>query len=911
MSSLLYRLGRATYRHHWRTLAVWLTVLVVIGGAAGAFSKSFDDGFRLPGTQSQEALDALQRNFPQAGAATAQLIFVAPPGDSVRDREITAAIEKSIKSIATLPGVDSVVSPYDKLITGVINDSENAAIISVQFSVAGEKVTEEAKEGLSQEMAALQAQFPDSRAEAGGDVFSKTGVHVSYIEGIGVVVALVVLLLTLGSFRAAGMPLLTAILGVAISMAMIVLSTAFASVNSSTPMLALMLGLAVGIDYALFIVSRHRDQLADGMEPEESAARAVATSGSAVVFAGLTVMIALSGLAVARIPFLATMGYAAAIAVGLAVVIALTLLPALLGFAGAKLTPKPKRERPVKAKRQGAPARPKLGFAMRWVRLATKWPAVTIAVVVGALGALSLPAGSLQLALPDNGTAELSSPARTTYDLVAEHFGEGYNGPLIVTADIIGTTDPLGVMAGIADDIRALPGVAQIPLATPNQTADTGIVQVIPTSAPDSPETTELVQAIRDLHDTFKEEYGVETAVTGITAIQIDVSTQLGKALLPFGLLVVGMSLILLMMVFRSIAVPLKATIGYLLSVGASFGTVALVFTHGWFNGVLNVDQTGPVISFLPIILMGILFGLAMDYELFLVSRMREDFVHSGLARESVETGFVASAKVVIAAGVIMFSVFAFFVPEGDSIMKAIALGLAVGIFIDAFIVRMTLVPAVMALLGDRAWYLPKWLDKLLPSFDVEGESLHHQLALADWPTPDSKHAIYAEGLTAIAKQGAVFHDVNIELNPGEVLTVESKSSAARSGLLLALSGRLQLDSGRAKVAGLVLPEQAGAIRARTAVIDGASDGLPDQLAKLIKKEVAVILIDRADLIQGGDDRHALAQLLSLHDHPAVVLGVSEVATIAELLPSHSWQLSLDEPAPTTDRSEVVDPSFA
>ncbi len=730
MSSYLYSLGRWAFRRRLAVLLTWLTVLVALGGYAALAGGDFDESFELPGTESQVALDSLGRTFPQAGGTTAQVVVVVPEGSSVREAGFRTLVEDAADAYERIDQVDQAVSPFDEYARGVISSDNRAAIISLRFDGESGNLTADTFAALEDQTAELRAEVPGGQASVGGEAFGDNRPSVSIAEGIGVLVALVVLVLTLGSLRAAGMPLLTALLGVGLTMAIVIGATSVAVISSTTPLLALMLGLAVGIDYALFITSRHRDQLRDGMAPEESTAQAVATAGSAVVFAGLTVIIALSGLAVARIPFLTTMGVAAALGVGIAVLIALTLLPALLGFAGERLRPKPRKVRKTRA------ARPRPATAGRlpraWVRLVTRVPALTVLLVVVGLGAMAYPAKDLQIALPSNGVAAPGSPARVTYDLISEHFGDGYNGPLIVSATIVSTDDPLEVMDGIADRIRELPGVASVPLSTPNEDASTGIVQVVPEFGPDTPQTKQLVRDIRALQPELLDRFDVPIYVTGYTAVAIDVSDRLGGALLPFGILVVGLSLVLLTMVFRSIAVPLKATIGYLLSVGAAFGATAMVFTYGWFSELLNVEQTAPVISFLPILLMGILFGLAMDYEVFLVSRIREEYVHRGDAHRAIEDGFAASARVVIAAGVIMFAVFAAFVPEGEGAIKTIAFGLAVGVFIDAFLVRMTLVPAVLALLGRSAWWLPRWIDRRLPSFDVEGEALTHQLALAD-----------------------------------------------------------------------------------------------------------------------------------------------------------------------------------
>jgi len=905
VSSFLYGLGRAAYRRRLAVLMAWLTLLVVIAGVAFSIQKGFDEDFSLPGTESQEALDSLNRTFPQASGTAAQIVVVTPEGGSVRDASVRDAIETSVQRLEQIDQVDRVTSPFDKYANGVISDDGRAAIVVAGMNAEQPDISASTYAAIDTETKRLQSTIPDSQVSAGGEAYGNEPPGVTPTEGIGVLVALVVLLFTLGSLRAAGMPLLTALLGVALTMLLIVAATGITTVSSTTPLLALMLGLAVGIDYALFITSRHRDQLRDGLDAEESVARALATAGSAVVFAGMTVMIALWGLAVAGIPFLTTMGVAASIGVGIAVLIALTLLPALLGFAGERLRPSQRRKGSARTPGRVLRRTPRVGLARGWLRLTTKAPALTVLIVVIGLLVMSYPAKDLRLALPSNATAAPGSSARTTYDLISEHFGSGYNGPLIVTAIIVSSDDPLGVLGDIAGELRNLPGVAKVPLAIPNEDADTGIIQVIPTTAPDSEETKELVARIRGLQQHFVDEYQIETAVTGYTAVQVDISDRLSAALLPFGVLVVGLSLLLLTMVFRSVAVPLKATIGYLLSVGAAFGATAAVFEWGWFSSLLNVDQTGPVISFLPILLMGILFGLAMDYEVFLVSRIREEYVHGGDAGRAIEAGFTASARVVVAAALIMFAVFAAFVPESEGPIKTIAFGLAGGVAIDAFAVRMTLVPAVLALLGRRAWWLPGWIDRRLPSFDVEGEGLTHQVSLSGWPAPDDDHVVAVSGLRLHDRAD----DVSIGLRSGQVLVVEGPPESGKSALLLTLAGRMQLVSGAVKVTGRVLPEQASAVRQRTGVVDGADGGsLRAQLRSIERRHPAVVFVDHADAVTNMDDRVALASLLDDlvvgQLASAVVLAVRDRNAVADLIPNGYFCLTLSSvPVPTVSRS--------
>ncbi|MFV2143797.1 MMPL family transporter [Isoptericola sp. G70] len=894
MSSVLYSLGHWTVGARRLVVMAWLGILVVTGAAGAFVFQGFDNSITIPGTESQQALDQLSATFPEVSGSSAQVVVVAPDGQAVSDDAVRAPVERAADEIAELDEVAAVATPYDEQAASPVSDDETATILTVQLDGDAMSVSDATKDDLTEITDELASALPaDSRAELGGELFATELPHLSIVEAVGVVVALVVLLFTLGSFVAAGLPLVNALLGVGVSMLLLLAATVFGPINSTTPMLGLMLGLAVGIDYALFIVSRHQEQLQDGVELRESIARATATAGSAVIFAGLTVMIALVGLGVAGIPFLTVMGVAAAAAVGIAVLVSLTLLPALLAMAGDRLRPRARKRR---GKRSGTQQN---RFFAGWVRGVTRAPIVTIVIVVVALGALTLPAANLRLALPDAGYLPEDTSARQTYDLVSEHFGDGFNGPLIVTGSIITSTDPVGLMDDLAAEIEDLPGVADVPLATPNQSADTGIIQVVPEGAPDSEETKALVAEIRGLHDHFLDEYGVDLAVTGFTAVGIDVSDKLGDALVPFGLVVVGLSLLLLTMVFRSVWVPVKATLGYLLSVGAAFGAVALVFENGVFAEALNVTKLGPVISFMPIILMGVLFGLAMDYEVFLVSRIREDFVHNGgRARQAILTGFQGSAKVVTAAAIIMFSVFVAFVPEGDMTLKAIALGLAVGVAVDAFVVRMVLVPAVLALLGDKAWWMPRWLDRALPTFDVEGEGLAKELRLAPWPGahPDGREsAVAVRDLEVSGPRGPGLGDpplvgpVSVRVPDGGALAVHGDAAAPVNAFLLAVAGRIHPDAGAAKVAGLVLPERAPAVRSRVAVVDAVTEhGRPaDAVGTAVREGAGIVVVDRTDVVADRPARAALAAALTAAHGSGVTLLVGATGVAAtDLLPA-------------------------
>jgi RND superfamily putative drug exporter len=730
MSSFLARLGRASYRHRGLVSVAWLAILGVVVTLLVTVGGSFDDEFTIPGSESQAALDQLDEVSPGAGGVGAQIVFVAPEGATVADPAYAGAIEQVVVAAADAPQVDGVVSPFD---SRAVSPDGRAALAQVEYGVARENLDEGSLDALQETTTA--AEEAGLEVAVGGNAFGTTGVHVGATEFIGVAVAVLVLALTFGSLLAAGMNLLTAVVGIGVGMGALLLTSNLVTLSSTAPTLALMIGLAVGIDYALFILSRHRTQLAAGMDPEESAARATGTAGSAVVFAGLTVVIALSGLAVVGIPFLTVMGVGAAGTVLVAVLVALTLLPALLGFAGRRLAPKPgsRADRRERADVTDTGVGGSLGA--RWTRLVTRRPLATMLLTLAGLAVLAIPAPQLQLALPDNSTAAEGSPEREAYDLVSEYFGPGLNGPLVVLVEDLDPATAQRSAGSIAAAIGGTPtgkpgqfqgGLDDVAYAAPTVFPDgrTAIVTVVPESGPQDEATNTLVGDIRDLSRQLEEETGAELAVTGQTAVGIDVSDRLGDALLPFALVVVGLALVLLLLVFRSVLVPIKAAVGFLLSVAASFGAVVAVFQWGWLADPLGVHATGPVISFLPIILMAVLFGLAMDYEVFLVSRMREEFVHGAGPREAVVTGARHAARVVVAAALIMFSVFASFVTIEDVIVKAIAFGLAVGILVDAFVVRMTLVPAVLALLGRSAWWLPRWLDRVLPDLDIEGARL-------------------------------------------------------------------------------------------------------------------------------------------------------------------------------------------
>lgn len=551
-------------------------------------------------------------------------------------------------------------------------------------------------------------------------------------EILGVAVAALVLILMLGTLIAAGLPLLMAIIGVGVGVGITFALSGMFEMSSISPMLALMLGLAVGIDYSLFIVNRHRTQLRSGMDPEESVARATGTSGNAVLFAGLTVIIALAALVVPGLPFLSVMGLAAAGTVAVAVLVALTLTPAMLSLIGRRIISK---RAWAKADAHNAEVGHELAdkasdeekSTRGWGGLVTRHPVIALLAGVLLLGTLALPATQLQLALPDGGSEPVDSEAYQAYDLTARSFGEGVTGPIVVVGEFpegLDATAAQKLQYDVADLIRGVDNVvAAVPVAL-SDNRRTAVFQVIPEEGPAKAGTVQVVRELRERGAEIQSETGVTMGLTGQTAGNIDVSTKLGEALPPYLAIVVGLSLILLLLVFRSIVVPLLATGGFLLSLAAAFGLVVAVYQWGWLGSVFDVANPGAVLSFLPIILIGVLFGLAMDYQVFIASGMREAYMHGASAKHAVRIGFSHAAAVVTAAAIIMVSVFAGFIFSHLTMVRPLGFAMAFGVLLDAFVVRMTIVPAVMYLLGEKTWWLPGWLERILPDVDVEGAKL-------------------------------------------------------------------------------------------------------------------------------------------------------------------------------------------
>ncbi|MFG2914976.1 MMPL family transporter [Kitasatospora sp. NPDC048298] len=724
MATFLSRLGRFSFRRHWLVALLWVGLLLGTGVLAGRAAAPPPNDFSMPGTQAQQAYDVLKEGFPELNAdgATARVVFRAQDG-KVTDPGAREAIGRTVAALGGDPQVARVTDPFA---ARSVSGDGTTAYAQVSYQVPASKLEDGSRGALLSTVE--QARSPELSVEVGGNAVNATpGGHSS--EALGLAVAAIVLVVTFGSLLAAGLPLLTAVLGVGISGLAIRVLAQPLGLGSTTTGLATMIGLAVGIDYALFVVSRYRAELTrnrnrdrdrdrdGGRSREEAAAHAVGTAGSAVVFAGLTVVIALAGLGVVGIPLLTQMGLAAAGTVVLAVLIAVTLIPALLGICGRRIGPaRPRRRR---AEVNGAP-RAYLG--VRWARFVVRRPVAVLLGGVALLGVIAVPAASLEMGLPGDESKPVSTTQRRAYDLISEGFGPGYNGPLTVVVQADGGAGAETAAKGVAEELAGRQDVAAVGQPKLSASGDTAVLNVVPASAPGSTETGDLVHALRDPAPAG--DGGARVLVAGSTAMNVDVSQKLSDALVPYLGLVVGLAFLLLIAVFRSLLVPLKAALGFLLSVVAGLGAVVAVFQWGWLGSLLGVAEPGPVMSMMPIFMVGVVFGLAMDYEVFLVTRMREAHVHGQPPLEAVVSGFEHSARVVTAAAVIMIAVFASFLGSDEQMLKTIGFGLAAAVLLDAFVVRMTLVPAVLALLGRHAWHLPGWLDRLLPDLDVEGERL-------------------------------------------------------------------------------------------------------------------------------------------------------------------------------------------
>jgi putative drug exporter of the RND superfamily len=705
MSKILYRWGRSAAVHPWRVLFAWFVVVVAVVGLQRSIGGETSDNFSIPGTEAQRGIDLLNQRFPSQGGASGQVVFADPDGN-VTDAKARATIASTLAEIAKGPNVLGVTDPFDAKNASVSADGR-IAYATVRYSVDPPGKTE----GAAAAAAVETARSAGLEAELSRSIV-RTSNQAEGNESVGLLVAVVVLLVAFGSVIAAGIPIGTALFGIFIGLSLVGVMAGLTNVPSVSPLLATMIGLGVGIDYALFVVTRHRSFLHEGRTVEDSVGLANATAGSAVLFAGTTVVIAIAGLSIAGIPSIAIMGFASAVTVAVAMVAAVTLLPAFLGLAGHRID-----KWHIGRKRAETKAAHET-VAGRWADHVGTHPWRYALVSFVGLAALAGPVLVMRTGMADDGTADKSMTYRKAYDMLAQGFGPGFNGPLTVVVD-----GSQGVAAAeqIRASVAATDGIVFVTEPVVNLAGDTAVITAFPKTSPQDAATESLVHALRDKLPTSLAGTGASTYVTGQTAAFIDISERLASRLPLFIGAVVALSFILLMVVFRSVLVPLKAAVMNLLSIGAAYGVVVAVFQWGWGSSLLGLDQTVPISPFLPMIMFAILFGLSMDYEVFLLSRVREEYLRTRDSHTSVVAGLATTARVITSAALIMISVFAAFLLTPDVEIKMFAVGLTVAVLVDATVVRMILVPATMALMGDANWWLPGWLDRLLPHVDVEG----------------------------------------------------------------------------------------------------------------------------------------------------------------------------------------------
>jgi RND superfamily putative drug exporter len=721
MSHWLHHIGRLAAQRRGLMVATWIVLAVVIAVASRAGGGVTVDNFEVPGVESQAAMNLLKERFPQRSGATAMVVFHTP-GGAVTDPDVAAGIAYTVEEVAALDHVVGVTDPLAS--PRSMSPDGTTAFAAVQFDGSTAELGQDALHALTG--TAGPAEAAGVQVDLGGELPTVLKERTTGpAEMIGIIAALIVLFVTFRSAYSTALPLGVAALGLVVGLSLVGLLGLWIEIPSVAPRLGAMIGLGVGIDYALFILSRHRDELEAGVDCVESIARTNATAGRAVVVAGGTVVIAILGLQMAGIPFVAALGYSASIVVAVAVLAAVTLMPALLAFAGPRVLARSRRQaarRAATAAASGHPAeadRPHSGW-VRWAHWVAfhPWRSGIAATIVLLL--MAVPLLDMRLGQADAGTDPTSSTQRRAYDLLADGFGEGFNGPLLLVVDVDPTADP-GIAGHIAEAVGDDPGVRAVSPPELNAAGDTAIITVIPATKPQDQVTSDLVDRLRST--TLPEATAGSDAtvlVGGPTAGFIDQSDKISSRLVLFIGAVVSLSFLLLMTVFRSILVPLKAAVLNLLSIGAAYGVVVAVFQWGWGRSLIGLDEAVPIASFVPMMMFAILFGLSMDYEVFILSRIREEYQGGHSNIDSVVGGLGATAKVITAAALIMISVFLGFVASGDPVVKMMGVGLATAVAVDATIVRMVLLPSTMVLVGDANWWLPRWLDRILPRLHMD-----------------------------------------------------------------------------------------------------------------------------------------------------------------------------------------------
>jgi len=711
MSRLLYRIGHFAGRHPWRVLAAWILIAVTAFMLNSSVGGSPDESFSIPGAESQKAADAIEERFPQETVNTSNVIFHDEKGLTTPAAQ--AAVEKAVSQLAGGEHVIDVADPFNAQDPTVSEDG-TTAFATVAFDTqeigpedyaAAQKAVEVARD------AGIEVEYDQGLGYAAGDAAPGS-------EQIGILVAVVVLAIAFGSLVAMSIPIVVALVGLLTGLSTIGVLSGVVAIPEIATIVAMMMGLGVGIDYALFILARHRQNLEAGTPVPEAVGQANATAGLSVLFAGTTVVLAIAGLQVSGIPMMTMMGWASALMVAITMIAAVTLLPALLGIAGKRVNSL--RVPFIKQK----PADNPRSKSARWTAKVVAKPVWYGAVAAVLLAVIAIPTFSMRLGFPDSGNDAVGTTTREAYDLMADKYGPGVNGPLAVVIETNGSPEAAAVVADLAEDIAADSGVASVGEPAFSDKKDLAVISLDPTTAPQDAETAALLHRLRDdVVPAAVADTGVEASVTGGTALVEDISSRMQQRMPYFLAAVIGLSFLVLTLVFRSVLVPLKAALLNVLSVGAAYGVVVAVFQWGWGASLIGVHETVPIMPLAPMLMFAILFGLSMDYEVFLLSRVREKYLKHRDPKRAVVEGVGSTARVITSAALIMIAVFGAFILDTDVVAKMFGVGLAVAVLLDVTLVRMVLVPAAMSLLGHRAWWLPKWLDRVLPNIDLEGGS--------------------------------------------------------------------------------------------------------------------------------------------------------------------------------------------
>lgn len=716
MAKLLYKMGAFIAKHKWTALFSWIIVLAVIIGILAVNTPKFDDDITMNGLKSLDTNDKISKEFHQdSQKASMRIVFHSDKDSGITEKSTKKDIEKALDNISQDDDyIQNVSNPFDN---GQVNKDKNTAIADINYVVPQTGMKDQSKKIIDNELKDVtdnhnvhieKTQQNAMDAEPGGTS-----------EIVGIIAAFIILLITFGSIIAAGMPIVSALIGLGTSVGLIGLLTYVFDIPNVTLTLSIMIGLAVGIDYSLFILFRYKEIAKKGKDPIEAIGLAVGTAGSAVIFAGITVMVAVCGLSLVGIDFLAVMGFSSAISVLFAVLAALTLLPALISIFHKRIKLTTKRDK-EKAKDKNVESSP-------WGRFIVGKPVIATLIGLIILILALIPVSHMRLGMPDNSLKPLDSPEHKAYKMISDNFGEGYNGQIVMlvnTKDDGSKKDVENDLDNIREDIKDLNHVDKVEKAQLNDNNHYALLSIVPEAGPNAKSTQDLTYELRDYNSQAKEKYDLDTEISGQSVINIDMSEKLNNAIPVFAGVIVAIAFLLLAFVFRSIIVPLKAVLGFVLSLAATLGFTTLVMQDGFLGNLFGVEATGPVLAFLPVIVIGILFGLAIDYELFLMTRVHEEYSKTGDNDHAILVGIKQSGPVIVAAALIMFSVFISFVFQDDSTIKSIGIALGFGVLFDAFVVRMLIIPALTKLFGKATWYLPKWLDGIMPEIDIEGKAL-------------------------------------------------------------------------------------------------------------------------------------------------------------------------------------------